>query len=265
MASCLRPAAFRWRSLSYCCKLAVATVASWQLTPAADTPGGWQLYVPVPELWRCENHLRARYGSVSRLKVMVKAVEIWKFLSDHAATLGVVVSLISILGLVWKFGRRFALWLQRTFWLPIIEGRSRQPKRTFLVQPGVRRATFWVDGNAGNEPIMHVRISLHLTNVAKVPVQASLILLHYRRSWGIFPQKQEGDIVVRLDATERFGKFPVPPGNMVEGRAQWLLPHPFQKPKEPIRVRVRLIDQFGNQCSSDWMTVYFANDPRHMY
>lgn len=34
-----------------------------------------------------------------------------------------------------------------TVWLPIVEARSRTPRRTLIVGPGDRRRTFWTEGH----------------------------------------------------------------------------------------------------------------------
>ena len=188
---------------------------------------------------------------------------IWALILDHAGIIEILASLIAIISVGWRFGHPLILWFSKRVWTPIAEAKTRVPKRTFIVQRGDRRATFWADGRVGDEPLMQIRIWLHLSNIATQPVRVSNVWLHFRR-WAVLSDKREGDIEIRHPDSDRFGDFPVLAGRMGEAIAHWLISPPFQKQKRPIRVRVQLIDQFGNGSRSERFEVFFVDDPRHI-
>jgi hypothetical protein len=194
-------------------------------------------------------------------------VESWNASVQKAGLIPVLAALFTIITALaygcWRIGQPVARWFRETIWTPIRDARTRVPKRTLVILPGDRRATYWADAHAaGNQPIMQFHLVLHVSNISKVPVQLSTAWLHYRR-WGFTRSSSEGDILVREYG--QFEKYPILPGHMSEALGSWMISPPFQKPKKPVTVRVRIIDQFGNSQWTKRLKVYFIDDPRHLY
>jgi hypothetical protein len=193
---------------------------------------------------------------------------VWTWCTEHAAEIGVLGSLIAIIGLVgavFRWGGLVLGWVRQRILEPLAEARAGVPKRTLIVQPSDRRATMWSDGRAGADSLTQIRVALHLSNISRQPVQVSAVWLYFRRS-RFTREMRPGDISVRHPDETTFGRdFPVLPGHMAEAIGHWMISPAFTRDKEPIPVRIRVVDQFGNNCWTDRMMIYFVNDSRHLY
>jgi hypothetical protein len=187
----------------------------------------------------------------------------WSLAQSHALALGLLASLLTITSLAYRFGRPFFSWLHRSVWIPIREAQTGVPKRTLIVQAGDRRSSYLADAKWGDQPMVQVRIALHLTNVAKQPMKVSKVRLHFRR--GHFRNVKEGDINVRHPDQEVFGDYPVLPSRMAIAEAFWMISPPFHKPDRPAAVRVCIIDQFGNLSWSDKIRLFHVKDTRRIF
>jgi hypothetical protein len=204
-------------------------------------------------------------GSAYDERVIDSLGQLWSSARINAFAIELLAALLAIGGLLWHFGRPTFLWLYRSVWIPIREAQTGIPRRTLIVQAGDRRLAFWTDAKWGDEPMTMVRVTLHLTNVAKQPVQVSKARLRFRR--GIFRAVKEGAVDVRhLDHSgqELYGPYPVLPSRMARAVGSWQISPPFQKADRPVVVRVCVIDQFGNRCWSDRIRLFRAGDVRRM-
>lgn len=189
----------------------------------------------------------------------------WSFAQSHARALGLFASLLTIGGLVLRFGRPVFSWFRQSVWSPFREARTGIPKRTLIVQEGDRRTTFWSDGQRGSEPVTFAHIALHLTNVTKQHVQASKVELHFRRR-GFRRVVRKGDLLIRHPDEDVYGlDYPVLANRMTRATADWFLSPPFQKSNRPTAVRVCVIDQFGNRCWSDKIRLFRVDDTRRIF
>jgi len=189
---------------------------------------------------------------------------IWAWIVDHAAPLAIIGSMITIAGFALGFFRRPAARFRQRVWNPILEANTAIPRNTLVIQRGDRRSTFWAEGKQGDQSLMRVRISLHLSNVADRPVQVSKVWLCFRRN-GIFREEKEGDLTIPEAHGPLWGQNPIPPGQMTEGIAHWFVFPPFARPKDVLSVRVRVVDEFGNRCSSEAIKIRFVDDVRRVY
>jgi hypothetical protein len=94
-------------------------------------------------------------------------------------------------------------------------------------------------------------------------VQVSHVWLHFRR--GIFTSTKEGTILIKGPDRDLYGTFPVSPGQMADAIAHWLLSPPFPKTTAQVTVRVCVIDQFGNRCSTDKIRLLPVADVRRLF
>lgn len=186
---------------------------------------------------------------------------------SHRATplaLGLITSLLTIGGLVLKFGRPVFSWFRQSVWIPFREARTGIPKRTLRIQEGDRRATYWSDGQRGSEPATFVHIALHLTNVTKQNVRASKVELHFRQG-GLRSVVRKGDLSIRHpDAPNYNFDYPILANRMARAIGDWIISPPFQKTNRPARVQVCVTDQFGNRSWSGKIRLYRAKDLRRL-
>jgi hypothetical protein len=183
-------------------------------------------------------------------------LEIWRASVKQAGPVPAGAGLLAILSSLgwgsWWLGSRAVRWLYQTVWIPIREARSRVPIRTLIVLLGDRMGTFWteVPSPGGDKPLMLFRIGLHLTNITQNPVSLSAIWLHYCR--GLVSETREGRFELSSPVSEHFN-YTIPAEYMWKALGVWMIVPPFQKREKPVRVRVRVVDQFGNNHWSKWL------------
>lgn len=177
----------------------------------------------------------------------------------HRAVIGIVGSLLTIFVAAIAWGRGALSWFRQRIWEPIAQAGTGIPGRTLIVQPGDRRMHIWADGQAGEDALIQIRVALHLTNVCRQPVLVSQVWLYFWRT-RFTREKLEGNILIRHPEEQTFGRFPVLPFQMSEALADWIISPPFTRGKEPISVRIRVVDQFGNNSWTKRIEVHFAGD-----
>jgi hypothetical protein len=123
--------------------------------------------------------------------------------------------------------------------------------------------TFFHDTRQDSEELRQVSIGLHVSNVASRSVQVSKAWLHYKACI-VISKKQEGDIQIYNPNPEGgLGYDPIVPADQMRpATGRWIISP--DREKERMGVRVRLIDQFGNECWSERITLFPMTDPRRM-
>jgi hypothetical protein len=145
-------------------------------------------------------------------------------LAAHAVGLGIIASLIAIVGAlfaIWRWGRSAIVALFRWAMSISDEARSgaRRLRHPLLIQSGDRRQRYWAAEQRGQDTTYVVRIGLHITNLESRDILVSKARLHYRGRW--IRMQREGDISL-VDPSEGSNiQGVVRSGHMTYGQGSW--------------------------------------------
>jgi len=190
------------------------------------------------------------------------ATNAWHFLVFHAATIGIVSGIITILSAIW-WGRRILVWLfgwLRSAWE---ESRpeARQLPHPLRVGTGDRRSTLWQNERRVANMLFVVYIALHITNLEVHDLQISQALLRYRRGWWPISMLKEGDLSLsELVEPRQILNQVIPGKRMVHGRGSWTFQNPLAREPNVLAGRVCIVDGLGRRSWSKKIKIPCAND-----
>jgi hypothetical protein len=190
-----------------------------------------------------------------------------KFITDHAAEIGISLIVALILGVVaavWRWGRRALVAILRWFKSVNAEAQSNAVhlSHPLLIQLGDRRQRHWYEGKRGDVVRLEICVELHITNNDSNEVQISAVWLYCKRSPFEQSLGREGDLSLTdpLAATQlNNGVFP--PNRMMYGFGRWSFEQSLAREPERLKVRVCIVDQLGRKNWSELISVPWVNEP----
>jgi hypothetical protein len=188
----------------------------------------------------------------------------------HAVAIGLVVALGTLAGAAFRWGRRllvaFGSWILSIRDEAKARTKSTHPRHPLLIQSGDRRQTYlFQSGPPGQPRTYDVYAHIHVTNLDSRGIQISKAVLKYRRNW-LIRAKREGDVTLTdpLAPPSYANCLVLPSQQIIHGRCHWRLsPTDLDLPEpEPLKARVSLLDQFGKESWSEWLSIRWVNDQR---
>src|ERR1700732_4293414 len=104
------------------------------------------------------------------------------FLDLHSQAIGLVASLVTIVGILWRWGRRILVAIirwGRSIW-DEARPEARLLKHPLLIQSGDRGGGFWSETRRGPDKIFEVFVVLKITNLELREIHISKARLRWR-------------------------------------------------------------------------------------
>lgn len=156
-------------------------------------------------------------------------------------TLGIVVALLTIAGIVFGWFRKVWDWAYSLFKNKGSNGLVKVPKKTMILLPVSRPNAFWWHmGSTKKKPSMQIVGDLNVTNISEYGV--------YIRGVKLRKPKAVGHATVRAQGSNlHSSNHKIPSRAISDLRFTFLVQPPVCKEGETFKGDVAIIDQFGNE------------------
>jgi hypothetical protein len=161
-------------------------------------------------------------------------------LTTLKTTIGVVIGILTILGVIFGWFKNAFVWARGFFQHPRSTALIEIPGRTVVLQPDPRPNLFWWHmGRSGDKPAMQISGHFTVTNICKYKI---LITAAKMRK-----PKALGHALVKDLQSNYYGSYMIPEGGVTGLSFDfWIMP-PAKKEGENLEADVAILDQFGNE------------------
>ncbi|MDF0650700.1 MAG: hypothetical protein P0121_04410 [Nitrospira sp.] len=154
---------------------------------------------------------------------------------------GLVISLLTILGTIFGWFGRAWRWASLLFSQKLPVGLIDVPSKTMVLIPVSRQNAFWWHmGSMGSQPVMQIVGDLNVTNISMYDVVVMGAKLR--------KPKAVGHALVRAHDSNMYSQaHSIPRSGISELRFDFFVQPPVKEEGKPFKADVAIIDQFGNE------------------